>query len=39
LNKGIWYALGAYTLWGLFPVYWKWLHHVPALQLLAHRIG
>jgi chloramphenicol-sensitive protein RarD len=23
----------------LFPVYWKWLHQVPALQLLSHRIG
>jgi chloramphenicol-sensitive protein RarD len=23
----------------MFPVYWKWLHQVPALQLLSHRIG
>ena len=28
----------AYSLWGLLPIYWKWLQHVPALQLLAHRI-
>ncbi len=39
MNKGIWYAIGAYVFWGLFPVYWKWLHQVPALQLLSHRIG
>lgn len=39
MNKGIWYAIGAYAFWGLFPVYWKWLHQVPALQLLSHRIG
>jgi chloramphenicol-sensitive protein RarD len=39
MNKGIFYALGAYGLWGLFPVYWKWLQHVPALQLIGHRIG
>ncbi|MBN1452750.1 MAG: EamA family transporter RarD [Anaerolineales bacterium] len=39
MNKGIWYALGAYLLWGLFPIYWKWLHDVPALQLIGHRIG
>jgi chloramphenicol-sensitive protein RarD len=39
MNKGIWYALGAYLCWGLFPIYWKWLHHVPALQLIGHRIG
>ncbi len=38
INKGIWYASGAYGLWGMFPIYWKWLHHVPAPQLLCHRI-
>jgi chloramphenicol-sensitive protein RarD len=38
MNKGIWYAIGAYAIWGLFPVYWKLLHHVPALQLVGHRI-
>ena len=38
MNKGIWYALGAYALWGIFPIYWKWLAHVPALQLIGHRI-
>jgi chloramphenicol-sensitive protein RarD len=37
-KKGIWYAVGAYSAWGLFPIYWKWLHHVPALQLISHRI-
>ncbi len=39
MNSGIWYALGAYVLWGLFPIYWKWLHHVPALEVIGHRIG
>ena len=39
MNTGIWYALGAYVLWGLFPIYWKWLQHVPALQVIGHRIG
>lgn len=38
MNKGIGYAIGAYAIWGLVPVYWKWLHLVPALQLLNHRI-
>jgi len=32
------YAVGAYVMWGVFPVYWKLLQHVPALQLLSHRI-
>ena len=37
-KKGLLYALGAYSLWGLFPVYWKWLQDVPALQVIGHRI-
>jgi chloramphenicol-sensitive protein RarD len=38
MKKGIWYAFGAYTLWGLFPIYWKWLISVPAIQVICHRI-
>jgi chloramphenicol-sensitive protein RarD len=38
MNKGVWYAVGAYSLWGLFPLYWKLLHHIPAIQLIGHRI-
>lgn len=38
MKKGIWYALGAYVLWGLFPVYWKVLGGIPSLQMLGHRI-
>ena len=37
-NKGLWYAFGAYLVWGLFPLYWKLLHHVNAFQLISHRI-
>jgi chloramphenicol-sensitive protein RarD len=37
-RKGNWYAVGAHTIWGLFPIYWKLLRHVPAQQLLCHRI-
>jgi chloramphenicol-sensitive protein RarD len=38
-NKGIWYGVAAYAMWGFFPIYWKLLHDVPALQLLGHRIA
>jgi chloramphenicol-sensitive protein RarD len=38
MNKGIVYAVAAYVLWGLLPVYLKWLHAVPALQVISHRI-
>ena len=37
-SRGILYALGAFFIWGLFPLYWKPLHDVPALQILCHRI-
>lgn len=39
MNKGILYGIGAYALWGFFPIYWKLLHDVPALQVIGHRIG
>ncbi|HEX5692891.1 MAG TPA: EamA family transporter RarD, partial [Roseiflexaceae bacterium] len=38
MNKGILYAAGAYAAWGLLPIYWRFLHDVPALEILAHRI-
>lgn len=38
MNRGIWSAVAAYTLWGWFPVYFKWLAEVPALELIGHRI-
>jgi chloramphenicol-sensitive protein RarD len=38
-RKGVLYAIGAYLMWGLFPLYWKQLETIPALQLIGHRIG
>ena len=35
---GIGYALAAYTLWGVAPVYWKALGDLPAVELLGHRV-
>jgi chloramphenicol-sensitive protein RarD len=31
-------AVGAFLIWGLFPLYLKPLSGVPALQIMAHRI-
>ena len=39
MNKGIWNGIAAYVMWGFFPIYWKLLHEVPALQVIGHRIG
>ena len=39
MSKGIWNGLAAYAMWGFFPIYWKLLQSVPALQVIGHRIG
>lgn len=39
MKKGIWMGLATYVLWGFFPIYWKFLHPVPALQVIGHRIS
>ena len=31
-------ALGAYLLWGVLPIFFKQLQHVPPLEILSHRI-
>jgi chloramphenicol-sensitive protein RarD len=38
-RRGVLYAIGAYVMWGLFPLYWKQLETIPAAQLIGHRIG
>lgn len=38
MKKGMAYALGAYVAWGFLPVFWKALHDLPALEILAHRV-
>ncbi len=38
MQKGIAYAAGAFTLWGLLPLFWTALQHVPSAEILAHRI-
>ncbi|MBP2638134.1 MAG: RarD protein, superfamily transporter [Firmicutes bacterium] len=35
---GVASAIGAFTLWGFLPIYWKLIQQVPALEILAHRI-
>lgn len=37
-TTGTVYALSAFVLWGILPVYWKLLQAVPAGEILAHRI-
>lgn len=38
LRQGIYFALAAYGLWGVAPVYFKSVSHVPAFEVLIHRV-
>ncbi|MFJ5555004.1 EamA family transporter RarD [Staphylococcus capitis] len=37
-KKGIFFALGAYVLWGILPIYWELIDHIGAFEVLAFRI-
>lgn len=37
-RQGLAAAVVAYVIWGVFPLYWYLLRHVPALEIMAHRI-
>lgn len=37
-RSGVLYGLACYGSWGLVPVYFKAVAHVPAPELLAHRV-
>ena len=37
-RSGILYGLAAYGLWGILPIYFKWLQAVPSVDIVAHRI-
>ena len=39
MKRGFWIGAAAYTIWGLFPIYWKQLESIPATQVIAHRIA
>ena len=35
---GLAFAVSAYVLWGFLPLYMKLLDHIPALEIVAHRV-
>ncbi|ODB43930.1 chloramphenicol-sensitivity protein RarD, partial [Staphylococcus sp. AOAB] len=37
-KKGIFFALGAYVLWGILPIYWELIDQIGAFEILAFRI-
>ena len=38
IRSGVVLGLLAYTMWGVFPVYFKWLAAVAPLEVLSHRV-
>ncbi|GAA2867543.1 EamA family transporter RarD [Streptosporangium fragile] len=38
-RRGVLYGVAAYTMWGLFPLYWPLLKPSGAVEILAHRIA
>ncbi len=37
-KEGFLLAGGAYLIWGFLPLYLKLLHHIPAWEIVPHRI-
>ncbi len=35
---GSYFALSAYIFWGVAPIYFKWIDHVPPFEILSHRV-
>lgn len=38
LRQGYLFALAAYLIWGIAPVYFKYIEHVPADEIVSHRM-
>ena len=36
--KYVVYTFAAFIIWGLFPIYFKWVDQVDAFEIMAHRI-
>ena len=37
-RSGVAFGIGAYLMWGLFPLYWPLLRPAGAVEMLAHRV-
>lgn len=37
-RRGVLFAIAAFTIWGIAPIYFKAVAHVPAFEVLAHRV-
>lgn len=37
-SNGLLAALGAFVLWGLSPIYFKWMSHISPFEVISHRV-
>lgn len=37
-RRGLALGITAYIIWGLFPLYFKTLQAIPALEIIVHRV-
>ncbi len=37
-RRGVLYGIAAYSMWGLFPLYWPLLKPAGAVEILSHRV-
>jgi chloramphenicol-sensitive protein RarD len=37
-RRGTWYGVGAYVLWGIFPLYFRLLERSGAAEIVLHRV-
>ncbi len=38
MNRGLAASIGAFAIWGMFPLYWKQVQSVPSLEIIARRL-
>ena len=38
MSRGTLYAFSAYLLWGFFPIFWKQIDTIPAIEIIGHRL-
>ncbi len=36
-NSGVLFGISAYVIWGLLPIYWRWLERASSFEILGHR--
>jgi len=36
-SSGVLFGISAYVIWGLLPIYWRWLERASSFEILGHR--